>query len=487
MSKEPIVSFVIPVYDKPPEVFEKCLESLFDQSLKEIEVIAVFDGENKELEAVADKFKRVKKLVVPHGGASKARNAGMDIATGKYIACWDSDCFAKPGMAKRWIEEFDANPDADFVYSGYEFTGERGGFDSETFDTYSLTCGNYISSMAPIKREKAPRWDESLEGAQDWDFWLTAVENGCKGVFIEGPGFSTDPGDKGISSNAWSTENREETIRIVREKHGIHDREIGVYSMSYAPRALKLAKLLGADLIKQTGPHPKRYRMIFNLGYGYLSRFEDAAPDAVRVQYWIPGEIAGLAEAKYSTVLETIRIAKGTHNFCNTVYEQTKLADLGISAEILPLALHQDDLAKVQDKLPEDFSALILADEAYAKLLTELQIDLPYIKFGTAAGKIADYSCVISFYTFAALDEPILVAHVNGRHVISNIQAPYCGYIDPAQSWDDFKKDLYQKIREAKGKHFNKEAQAYYLQMFAPDKFKERVTSLMAPVLEVVA
>src|ERR1035437_2902884 len=158
----PIFSFVIPVFSKPPDVFRKYLSSLFEMSLKDIEVTAVFDGANPELEKVAFDLAKVQSIVIEHGGAPKARNTGLGRAIGKYVWFWDADCYIKPDHAKRMLEEFEAVPDADFVYSGYEMAEGQGEFQSEAFDAYSLQSGNYISSMAPIRHDKAFRWDESL-------------------------------------------------------------------------------------------------------------------------------------------------------------------------------------------------------------------------------------------------------------------------------------------------------------------------------------
>ncbi len=487
MPKEPLISFVIPVFEKPPEVFEKCLAHLFDCSLKEIEVIAVFDGANEELEKIARRYPRTLCFTMEHGGAPKARNYGLDMAQGKYVCFWDADCYVKPEGPRRWIQEFEANPLADFVYFGYDFAREGApAFESESFNAYSLTCGNYISSMTPVLRSKAPRWDETLEAAQDWDYWLTAVEKGLKGVFIEGSGFVTDTYDSGLSSTKWNAANRENTIRTVRHKHHIPDRSVGVYSLSYRERALKLAEILGADLIKATGPNLTSYKTIFNLGYNFLSRWEGIADEVVKVQYWIPGEIEGLKHAKYSVVMETIRIAKKTVNYCNTVYEQNKLEELGISADILPLPLAEADLEKVAKTLPEKFTILVATDKAYADLLKDLAMDLPHIDFKYNAAKVADFSCFLSFYQFAALDNALLIAQVNGRHVISNVQSPYCGFVDPDQSWEKFKKELYDKIRELKEKPINQEAQDYYLEFAQPQAFKEAIASLQKVNLEVL-
>jgi glycosyltransferase involved in cell wall biosynthesis len=477
------VSFIVPVYKKPPQVFRRCLESLFDKSApKDKEVICVFDGPDADLEDVAKEF-NVQSFVIEHGGAPKARNKGLEIAKGEYVWFVDSDVYLKPGHVKRMMEEFEATK-ADFVYSGYEGTEGAGEFSSESFNPYVLTCANYISSMAPIKRSKAPKWDESLPAAQDWDYWLTAVENGCKGAFVEGSGFIADTPNTGISSVSWNNENRDKTIDRVRQKHGISNREIGVFTVAYQDRAIKLAEVLGADIMRPTGPTPTRYKMIFNLGYNFISRFEGFPAETVKIQYWIPGEIEGLKNARYQTVMETIRVAKGVINYCNTDYEKNKLEELGITAEVVPLPL--SDTQKVQTSLPEKFTVLVATDKAYSDLLKEMQVDLPHINFVYNSGKTSDFSCFMSFYQFAALDNAMLIAHVNGRHVISNVQAPYCGFVDPDQTWEKFKKDLYDKLREIKDKPFNSEAQSYYLNQTDPDGFKEKISSLVRKPLEVI-
>lgn len=489
MSKAPIVSFYLPVYQKPPEVFRKCLKSLLDQSLEEIEIIAVFDGPDAILEDIVKEFPGIQVYVIDHAGAPAARNYGLERCKGTYVCAWDADCYAKPHMAKRWVDEFAAVPDADFVYTGYEMSEGAGEFQSEPFNAYSLQSGNYISSMSPIKREKAPKWDESLDAGQDWDYWLTVVENGCKGVFVEGAAFVTDAIRTGISSTKWTSETRDNTIYTVRRKHGIPDREIGVYSLNYRAMSIKLAKILNADVIKPTGPTPTVYKTVINVGYSFLSRFEGLNSDVAKIQYWLPGEIEGLMapDAKYKTVMETIRVSKGVINYCGTDYEKNKLSEIGITAEVMPLPLASEDMEKVSHSLPEKFTILLATDKAYSDLLKEIAVDLPHINFIYNAGKIEDFTCFLSFYQFAALDNAMLVAHVNGRHVISNVQAPYCGFVDPDQSWEKFKKDLYDQIRVVRSKPFNQEAQDYYLEETNPIKFRQAIKSFLKTPLEVLA
>lgn len=482
----PTISFCIPVYKKSPDVFRACLRSLFDQSLKRIEVICVFDGLDVPLQAVLSEFPKVQAVVIEHGGAPKARNAGLAVATGDYVVFWDADCRIKPDSAKRWLDEFEAT-DADFVYTGYEADVEgMAPFESEPFDRYSLECGNYICTMSPIKREKAFQWDETLEAAQDWDYWLTATEKGLKGVFIEGSAFVTHIGnDDSISIKGLSGPNRDDIIRKIRAKHGIPERSIGVFSTSYRAMAIKLAQIIGADVIKQTGLTPTEYKSIFNLGYGFLSRFDGIAPDVTKIQYWLPGEIEMLQTRSYAVVKETVKVAEGVRNICGTQYEKNRLSEYGINAELATLPLADDDVQKLATELPKEFSVLIATDEAYGKLLKDIAIDLPHVKFHYNAAKVADFSCYLAFYQFAALDTAMLVAHVNGRNVISNVAAPYCGFIDHDQNWETFKAQLYEAIRKLRTAPFNKEAQDYYIDVANPTKFRDL---LKAPIkLDVLA
>lgn len=487
MPKEPVLSFIIPVYKKPPEVFERCLDSLFDMSAKNIEVVCVFDGPDAELEAVAKQFK-VKSVVIEHGGAPKARNEGFKHTKGKYVVAWDCDVYAKPEMAKTWLDTFERNPDAAFVYSGYEFVDEGGSFDAEPFDLHSLQCGNYIASMFPIKRELWPGWDESLKAAQDWDFWLTVAEAGGKGVFIQGYGWQTEQSRAGsISHGGWSPENREETIRTVREKHGIRQREIGVYGTMHYMKALHMAKLLDADIIKVTGPSIKNYRMLLNLGYSQMIRFDGVREEAVKIQYWMPWDIDCLYAIAHKTARETIRLANEevTHHFCNEIVSQKRLDELGIKAEILPLPTEVDNL---ESALPQDFRVLIEVDKAHAPLVKDIAKDIPYIPIDTLerAADITQYSLLVSFQEHPTIDEGMRRFLLNGRNVISNVQQPYCGFLDLEVSHPQFRNEIITRIRLARDLPFNKEAQDHYQSLVAPSRFKEQVLGLLPSKLEVI-
>ena len=493
MEKEPVLSFVVPVYQKPPEVFEKCLASLYDGSLKDIEVICVFDGPNPELKVIAENYKKTLIFEIEHGGAPKARNYGLDMAKGKYVCFWDADCVIKPDTAARWIQEFDATG-ADFVYTGYEFSGERGGYGSEQYDRHSLECGNFISTMSPILRSKAPRWDEALKGAQDWDYWLTATENGCVPAYIEGSGFVTEMPDRtSISAGAWSPERRDETIRVVKEKHNIPIRDVAVTSFRHFVKGLHLAKMLNADIVKSSGFPLSKYKVIFNLGYGEYIRFPGAKSDAVKIHYWLPWDIDCIYAIAYKTARESLKLAKAdvTYHFTEDIASKKRLEDLGIEAEIMPLPTDIKD-SDLETVLPEKFRVLVDADKAYKPVFLDIPKALPnfevdFIDEMHNQAPISKYSVLLSFRESPCVDEGIKRFLLNGRYVISNVQSPFCGYVDMAVSHGSFKNEIINKLFDLKAEPFNKKAQGYYKSLVTPERFVEKIRLLYPKIKMEVA
>ena len=101
-----IVSVVIPVYAVPLKLFRRCIDSLKAQTQPNIEIIIVDDGsKDRELVEACDAY--ADSCVVVHqenGGVSTARNRGVDLARGKWIAFVDADDWADPDMLKTMVE-----------------------------------------------------------------------------------------------------------------------------------------------------------------------------------------------------------------------------------------------------------------------------------------------------------------------------------------------------------------------------------------------
>ena len=94
MTNVPLVSVIVPVY-KVEKYIYRCVESLVNQTLKDIEIILVDDGSPDNCPAICDELARsdprIKVVHKRNGGLGSARNAGMAIASGKHLGFVDSD------------------------------------------------------------------------------------------------------------------------------------------------------------------------------------------------------------------------------------------------------------------------------------------------------------------------------------------------------------------------------------------------------------
>src|SRR3954469_3268168 len=95
----PRVSVVVPIYNVEAYLRE-CLESLADQTFEDLEVIMVDDGSTDGSAAIAEAFAardaRFILITQANGGLSAARNTGIDVATGEFLAFVDSDDVVAP-------------------------------------------------------------------------------------------------------------------------------------------------------------------------------------------------------------------------------------------------------------------------------------------------------------------------------------------------------------------------------------------------------
>lgn len=89
-----LISVIVPIY-KVEEYLSRCVDSIINQTYKNLEIILVDDGSPdncpKLCDDYAEKDSRVKVVHKKNGGLSDARNAGMEVATGEYISFIDSD------------------------------------------------------------------------------------------------------------------------------------------------------------------------------------------------------------------------------------------------------------------------------------------------------------------------------------------------------------------------------------------------------------
>lgn len=122
------VSVIIPAYNVERFIAE-CVSSVRGQTYKDLEIIIIDDGSTDSTfdicQRLANEDGRIKLVQNNHGGVSRARNAGLDNATGELIVSVDSDDLLVPDMIETLYNKM-VDTDADVVVCGCRFITEDG-------------------------------------------------------------------------------------------------------------------------------------------------------------------------------------------------------------------------------------------------------------------------------------------------------------------------------------------------------------------------
>ena len=201
---QPTVSVIVPVY-KAERFLARCIDSILSQGI-ELELLLVDDGSPDRSGAICDEYAkndaRVKVIHQKNAGASAARNAGLEQATGDWIMFCDADDELLPNSLAQMLQE---GSDADLILGGMEtykftprrnllqiqraiqrecFTLEKAAFPTDFYKFYETD--NLLSSCAKLFRRallsgQPIRFNISFVSLEDYDFVLSCLPH-CKSV-----------------------------------------------------------------------------------------------------------------------------------------------------------------------------------------------------------------------------------------------------------------------------------------------------------------
>lgn len=152
----PSISVIVPVYNTEKYI-EKCLNSLINQTLRDIEIIVVNDGSQDLSKEIIQKYikkcNKIKYLEKENGGLSSARNYGLKYATGRYIAFLDSDDYVEEDMYKAMYEKAEEEKsdivECDFIWE----YGKKKKYDKRK---------EYKNKRDMMKRPRAVAWNKII-------------------------------------------------------------------------------------------------------------------------------------------------------------------------------------------------------------------------------------------------------------------------------------------------------------------------------------
>jgi len=197
------VSVVIPAFNRA-RVIGDAIDSVFRQGVADVQVIVVDDGSTDDTRAAVARYgPRLCYLHQPNQGSAAARNRGLEVATGRFVAFLDSDDVWLPGKLQLELALLARFPEADAVISDSEFwhegslvTGSRfamfgvelpaglehpfvsdlplSWIEKSLFSTCCLTL-----RRAALPRLGHPPFDPALLSHEDWDFEIRMYHT-CK-------------------------------------------------------------------------------------------------------------------------------------------------------------------------------------------------------------------------------------------------------------------------------------------------------------------
>ncbi len=188
----PTVTVVIPCFNHGAFLAE-CLDSLRAQHWTAWRAIvlddASTDGVTPELcEIQADE--RVEIIHLPQNlGRALVRNHGIALATTEAILNLDADDTLHPAFLAKTVPLLLADPQVGVVYTDYRIFGAwQGTRKAEPFDAARLYHEQFIGGAALFRRSawaKTPGYQEDFSiGNEDYDFWLSLVEAGYRGLYL---------------------------------------------------------------------------------------------------------------------------------------------------------------------------------------------------------------------------------------------------------------------------------------------------------------
>jgi GT2 family glycosyltransferase len=181
------ISVVIPAFDAA-ETVGGTISSVLSQTLADVEVVVVDDGSRDATAAVAATFP-VRVVSQENAGVSAARNRGLTEARGELIAFCDADDVLLPRHLEALLATYErhggiATSNCYWLFPGgihLSRTRYKGRFPKPERQRLAILEQNFVSTMSLFPKSLAGElgpFDEELDVAEDWDFWLRAIYAG---------------------------------------------------------------------------------------------------------------------------------------------------------------------------------------------------------------------------------------------------------------------------------------------------------------------
>lgn len=195
----PKISVIVPIYNVE-KYLENCINSIIVQTLEDIEIILINDGSTDKSYEIINKYKAIDSRIIvinkKNSGVSAARNSGLKVSRGEYIAFIDSDDWIEQNMLEK-LHKLGEKYNSEVVACNFKSFNDI----YNTFNKYPIDEGEYVGKSV-IKEKilskvisgklKTPVWDkiykkeflqnnnikfdEKITRFEDWYFIIEVYE-----------------------------------------------------------------------------------------------------------------------------------------------------------------------------------------------------------------------------------------------------------------------------------------------------------------------
>lgn len=198
-----MISIIVPVYNTPKDYIQKCISSLLTQTYSSYEILLVDDGSNEDVADYCDELShrdlRIRVYHQKNRGVSSARNLGLEVAEGEYIAFVDVDDWVEPDYIEKLLSAIEMNAEMAICNICYDY-GEDSNSDltgsnlkkveynkSEVYKEllYSKEIGGFLCNKLFKKKFITKRLDESLHYSEDYVFVAEYCRQITKAIYLD--------------------------------------------------------------------------------------------------------------------------------------------------------------------------------------------------------------------------------------------------------------------------------------------------------------
>ena len=207
------VSVIIPAYNGALYI-AKAIESVLAQDYNNYEILVIDDGSKDNTQEVVNKYQdKVKYIYQENQGVAQARNRGLEIAQGKYIAFLDQDDFFLPHKLSSQVAILEQDSSIGLVNSGWEIVNTEGiklaavepWYNLPQLDLESLIIWKPVFLGAMLFRrswlERCEKFDTTLEQTPDVDLVLRLAGIDCPATWLKQATVAYRQHEKNASKN----------------------------------------------------------------------------------------------------------------------------------------------------------------------------------------------------------------------------------------------------------------------------------------------